>query len=47
MMKFEEKTFCPADFVQDIIKMVLAATQEKDIANTSEIIADKPKNGYL
>lgn len=43
MMKFEEKPFCPADLVQDVIKMAVAATQEKDITVTSEIAADIPK----
>lgn len=43
MMKFEEKPFCPADLVQDVIKMALAATEEKDITVTSEIAADIPK----
>lgn len=43
MMKFEEKPFCPADLVQDVTKMALAATQEKDITVTSEIADDIPK----
>lgn len=43
MMKFEEKPFCPADLVQDVTNMALAATQEKDITVTSEIADDIPK----
>ena len=42
-MKFEGKHFCLDDLIQDIIKMALAATKEKEIIVTYEIVADIAK----
>lgn len=41
-MELEERPFSPADVVQDILKMALAATREKGIAVQAEVAGNVP-----
>ena len=42
-MKFEGKHFCPVDLIYDIIKIALAATEEKENTVTYGIVVDISK----
>ncbi len=42
-MELEETPFSPAEVVQDILKMALAATREKGITVQAEVANNVPK----